>query len=63
MHDDSGGSLDVHRMHEDHCEEGETASKNRIARLMSANGLQGWPLKRKRGQYGKPALALPGVRR
>ncbi len=62
IHDDSGGSLGVPRMHEDLCEEGETASKNRIARLMSVNGLQGWPRKRKRGHYGKPALTPPGVK-
>jgi putative transposase len=62
MHDDSGGSLGAPRMHEDLCEEGETASKNRIARLMSVNGLQGWPRKRKRGQHGKPALTPPGVK-
>lgn len=62
MHADSGGSLGAPRMHEDLCEEGETASKNQIARLMSANGLQIWPRKRKRGQYGKPALTPLGVK-
>jgi putative transposase len=37
-------------MFEDLTDEGETASKNRIARLMAAEGLQGWPRKKKRGQ-------------
>jgi putative transposase len=37
-------------MFEDLTGEGETASKNRIARLMAAEGLQGWPRKKKRGQ-------------
>jgi len=38
------------------------ASKNHIARLMSADGLQGWPRKKKRGQRGKPSLPPPGIR-
>lgn len=49
-------------MHEDLTEEGETASKNRIARLMAVNGLQGWPRKKNRGQRGKPGLPPPGIR-
>jgi putative transposase len=48
-------------MHEDLSDNGETASKNRIARLMAADGLQGWPRKKKRGQRGKPGLPPPGV--
>jgi putative transposase len=43
-------------------EEGETTSKNRIARLMAVNGLRGWPRKKKRGQRGKPSLLPPGIR-
>lgn len=61
IHEDSGGAIGVPRMHEDLTEEGETASKNRIARLMSSNGLQGWPRKKKRGMRGKPGLPPAGV--
>lgn len=35
---------------------------NRVARLMSAAGLQGWPRPKRRGQRGRPALTPPGVR-
>ena len=42
--------------------EGETISKNRVARLMAADGLQGWPRKKRRGQYGKAGLPPPGVK-
>jgi putative transposase len=62
IHEDSGGIIGAPRMHEDLTEEGETASKNRIARLMSINSLQGWPRKKKRGQRGKPGLPPPGIR-
>ena len=48
-------------MHEDLTDEGETASKNRIARLMAAEGLQGWPRKKNREQHGNPGLPPPGV--
>jgi putative transposase len=48
-------------MHEDLTDEGETASKNRIARLMADDGLQGWPRKKKRSMRGKPGLPPPGV--
>lgn len=50
IHEDSQGSIGAPRMHEDLTDEGETASKNRIARLMAVDGLQGWPRKKKRGQ-------------
>ena len=50
IHEDSRGIIGVPRMHEDLREAGETASKNRIARLMATAGLQGWPRKKKRGQ-------------
>jgi len=56
IHEDSGGIIGVPRMHEDLLEAGETASKNRIARLMASAGLQGWPRKKKRGQSYPPAL-------
>lgn len=49
-------------MHEDLTDDGETASKNRIARLMARDGLQGWPRKKKRGQRGRPGLPPPDVR-
>jgi putative transposase len=42
--------------------QGETASLNRVARLMAADGLQGWPRPKRRGQRGQPALTPPGVR-
>ena len=62
IHADRQGAIGAPRMHEDLLEEGEVARKNRIARLMAAEGLQGWPRKKKRGQRGKPALPPPGVK-
>jgi len=56
IHEDSRGIIGVPRMHEDLREVGETASKNRIARLMASAGLQGWPRKKKRGQRYTPGL-------
>jgi|GEM_PF-759390 len=61
IHEDSQGTIGAPRMHEDLSEEGETASKNGVARLMAANGLQGWPRKKERGQRGRPSLPPPGV--
>jgi putative transposase len=61
MHADSQGALGAARMHEDLTDEGESASKNRIARLMAADGLQGWPRKKSRGQRGKAQLPPPDV--
>lgn len=61
IHDDSRGTIGAPRMHEDLTEEGESASLNRIARLMSVHGIQGWPRKKHRGQRGKPGLPPPGV--
>lgn len=61
IHEDSRGAIGAPRMHEDPTDEGETASKNRIARLMAADGLQGWPRKKTRGQRGQPSLPVPGV--
>lgn len=46
IHEDSRGAIGVPRMHEDLTEGGETASKNRIARLMASAGIQGWPRKK-----------------
>ena len=56
IHEDSRGTIGVPRMHEDLSEEGEAASKNRIARLMASAGLQGWPRKKKRGQRYLPVV-------
>ena len=63
MHEDSQGAMGVPRMHEDLVEEGETASKNRIARLMAADGLQGWPRRKRRGERPSVTAVTPfGVR-
>jgi len=62
LHEDSRGTLGAGRMREDLVEEGETASLNRVARLMAADGLQGWPRPKRRGPRSRPALTLPGVR-
>lgn len=48
-------------MHEDLTDEGETGSKNRVARLTAAEGLQGWPRKKRRGQRREPELPPPQV--
>lgn len=47
LHDGSDGVMGMPRMHEELRYEGETASPNRIARLMAAEGLQGLPQRRK----------------
>ena len=62
LHEDSRNTLGAGRMQEDLADAGETASLNRVARLMAADGLQGWPRPKRRGQRGKPALTPPGVR-
>jgi len=62
LHQDSRGTLGAGRMHEDLVEEGEPASLNRVARLMAADGLQGWPRPKRRGPRSQPALTPPGVR-
>jgi len=56
IHEDSRGAIGVPRMHEDLREAGETASQNRIARLMASAGLQGWPRKKKLGLRYPPVL-------
>ena len=43
LHEDSRNTLGAGRMQEDLADPGETASLNRVARLMAADGLQGWP--------------------
>ena len=50
MHEDSGGVIGAPRMHEDLVAEGESASLNRIARVMAADELQGWPRKKGKRQ-------------
>jgi putative transposase len=62
LHEDSRGTLGAGRMHEDLVDDGETTSLNRVARLMAADGLQGWPRSKRRGQRGRPALTPPSVR-
>lgn len=62
LHEDSRGTLGAGRMQEDLADAGHSLSLNRVARLMAADGLQGWPRPKRRGQQGKPALTPPGVR-
>ncbi|WP_442681933.1 IS3 family transposase [Stenotrophomonas sp. JC08] len=62
LHQDSRGTLGAGRMQEDLVEEGLLASRNRVARLMAAAGLQGWPRPKRRGQRAQPTLTPPGVR-
>jgi putative transposase len=54
IHEESRGVIGMPRMHEDLQEEGETASRNRVARLMARHGLYGWPRRRRR-RLGRPA--------
>lgn len=61
LHEDSRGTLGAGRMREDLAEEGETASLNRVPRLMAADGLQGWPRRKRRRQRAGPAVTPPGV--
>lgn len=61
LHEDSRGTLGAGRMREDLTEEGESASLNRVARLMAAEGLRGWPRRKRRGQRAGPGVAPPGV--
>lgn len=61
LHQDSRGTLGAGRMQEDLTEEGLTASRNRVAQLMAAAGLQGWPRLKRRGQRAQPALTPQGV--
>jgi putative transposase len=61
IHEDSGGVIGAPRMHEDLVAEGETASPNRVARLMKVNDLQGWPRKKRRRQ-GRPNQRPEGVK-
>lgn len=60
IHEDSRGNIGVPRMHEDLVAEGETASPNRIARLMATHGIQGCPRKRNR-RFGSPSQRPEGI--
>ena len=61
IHDDSGGAIGAPRMHEDLVAEGESVSLNRVARLMAANGIQGWPRKRNKRQ-GRSSTRPSGIK-
>jgi putative transposase len=47
LHEESDNVLGAGRIWEDLCNEGETASLNRVARLMHVDGLKGIPCKKK----------------
>lgn len=49
IHEDSRGIIGAPRMREDLADEGMPASLNRVARLMTKAGLQGWSRRTKRG--------------
>lgn len=60
IHGDSKYVIGAPRMWEDLVAEGESTSLNRIARLMSAHGIQGWP-RRKNTRQGRPSICPAGV--
>ena len=62
LREDSRGTLGAGRMQEDLADEGQRIGLNRVARLMAADGLQGWPRPKRRGMRARPALTPPGVR-
>jgi putative transposase len=55
LHSEGRGVLGAPRIHEDLVAEGETVGLNRVARLMAANGLAGWPRRRRR-RMGRPGV-------
>ncbi|MDR6991558.1 putative transposase [Luteimonas sp. 3794] len=61
MHADSKGVLSVPRMRDELGDEGGSASLNRVARLIAANGLCGWPQRKKRRLGQKPVSRPVGV--
>lgn len=61
IHEHSQGTTGAPRMHEDLTDEGETASKHCMARLMAVNGFQSRPRKQKRGQQGTTGTLPIGV--
>ena len=60
IHADIGGALGAPRILECLWAEGETASRNGIARLMNINAVQGWPHKKRR-RMGRTNERLPGI--
>lgn len=58
IHEDSRGVIGTPRMHEDLLDEGEVVSLNRVARLMAAERIQGWPRRKKRG-FGRTVTGRP----
>ena len=58
IHEDSRGVIGAPRMHEDLLDEGKTVSLNRVARLMAAERIQGWPRRKKRG-FGRVTSGRP----
>ncbi|WP_455580179.1 IS3 family transposase [Ectopseudomonas mendocina] len=58
IHEDSRGVIGAPRMHEDLLDEGEVVSLNRVARLMAAERIQGWPRRKRRG-FGRVASGRP----
>ncbi len=55
IHEDRKGAIGAPRMREDLTHGGETASLNRMARLMAANNLYGWPRRKGRRRIGTPS--------
>ncbi|MGS1401063.1 IS3 family transposase (plasmid) [Pseudomonas aeruginosa] len=58
IHEDSRGVIGAPRMHEDLLDEGEVVSLNRVARLMAAERIQGWPRRKRRG-FGRAVSGRP----
>lgn len=61
IHEDSKGVIGAPRMQEDLVDEGMHASVNRVARLMSRAGLQGWPRRTRRRFGGKSGIRPVGI--
>jgi putative transposase len=62
IHEDSRGVIGAPRMHEDLCDESETISLNRVARLMAVEKIQGWPRRKRRGGSRATTSRPPGVK-
>lgn len=58
IHEDSRGVIGAPRMHEDLLDEDEVVSLNRVARLMAAERIQGWPRRKRRG-FGRAVSGRP----
>lgn len=61
IHEGSRGVIGAPPMHEDLLDEGERVRLDRVARLMAADGLQGWS-RRQRRRFGRPTIRPVGVR-